>query len=309
MPWTPYSSTDASAPVLTGATDTLNALLKACLVDGYGAKAAAGWTSPYYDATSKTRVFQSADGFCLQVADNGPGAGTFREARIRGYESMSAYNAGVGPFPTVAQAANGAAVRKSATVDATARPWNLYADGTFFIVLVDTGDSPGNLYGGMFGRFMPDKLGDAWCQIIGARTIENNGSGAYETVTARVTAVAATVSGVYIARGVTGSAAVGAVPGGLRSDVGLSSTGISGQSGLVYPDPATGGLRIDRVFVSEAGTPRGYVRGLWQPLHARPLSHLAVETFTDGAVSRTLRAFNMAGNGQILVEESDTVDL
>ena len=47
-----YRSTDPSAPVLTYAAGAMDALLKACLVDGYGAKAAAGWTRTVLDAAT-----------------------------------------------------------------------------------------------------------------------------------------------------------------------------------------------------------------------------------------------------------------
>ena len=42
MPWTVYRSDDAGAPNLTGAAGSLIAILDAVLVNGYGAKPAAG---------------------------------------------------------------------------------------------------------------------------------------------------------------------------------------------------------------------------------------------------------------------------
>lgn len=309
MAWVHYASTDASAPVLTGAADSLNALLKACLVDGYGSQPGAGWTSPYYDSTSKTRVFKNADNFCWQIADNGPGAGSFRESRVRGYESMTAYNAGAGPFPTVAQYANGLFIRKSATADATVRAWDLYADASFLILLVETGDTANQVLGGMFGRFASDKLNDQWRQIICVRSIENSVAAGAETLIARVSAISSVYIGVYFVRDVDGSQVNGSTVAGLRTDYILAATNTSGTSGVAYPDKATGGLRLDRVYAHETNVPRGYIRGLWQPLHARPLAHRAVETYTDGSVTRSLRAYNTQNTGQILVEESDTVDL
>jgi hypothetical protein len=309
MAWTHYASTDASAPAISGTVDALNLVLKACLVDGYGAQPAAGWTSPFYDATSKTRVFQNANGFCLQVADGGPGAGDAREARIRGYESMSAFNAGAGPFPTVAQFANGEFIRKSATAAATARAWDLYANETLFILLVETGDTALNAMCAMFGRFKPDKMGDAWCQIIAARTTENLTSGSPETVHARAAHVSATTSGIYLARDVTGSQATGSVVGGLRADPGLAYATVAGSGGIAYPDPATGGLRLERTYVHELNIPRGFIPGLWTPLHNRALAHRATEIYADGSVARTLRAHNTVTVGQLLLEDSDTVDL
>jgi predicted chitinase len=42
--WTEYMSTDAGAPVLDGNAGSMNTVLRAILVNGYGAKPAAGWT-------------------------------------------------------------------------------------------------------------------------------------------------------------------------------------------------------------------------------------------------------------------------
>jgi len=43
MPWTLYQSTDSGAPALSGQAGSLLEVLDACLVNGYGGKAAAGW--------------------------------------------------------------------------------------------------------------------------------------------------------------------------------------------------------------------------------------------------------------------------
>jgi hypothetical protein len=84
-----YKSSDASAPVLTGAVGSLVALLDACLVNGYGALAAAGWTKAF-TAANKGAYKQNltgsnnASGMHLYVDDSGPGAGGVpRSARLR----------------------------------------------------------------------------------------------------------------------------------------------------------------------------------------------------------------------------------
>ena len=53
MSFTIYRSTDASPPVLNGTAGSLRALLLACLVDGYGAKAAAGWAETFNQTVVK----------------------------------------------------------------------------------------------------------------------------------------------------------------------------------------------------------------------------------------------------------------
>ena len=57
-----YRWDDASAPVLTGEVGKLAALLKACLVTGYGSKTAAGWSNPYSatNVDNKQRIAEGA---------------------------------------------------------------------------------------------------------------------------------------------------------------------------------------------------------------------------------------------------------
>jgi len=49
---TVYTWLDDSAPVYSNTMSSFIALLRACLVDGYGTKAGAGWSIPFEDATS-----------------------------------------------------------------------------------------------------------------------------------------------------------------------------------------------------------------------------------------------------------------
>lgn len=52
-----YRSTDASAPAMTSSSGSLIDVLNACLVTGYGAKAAAGWTKEVIDAATFQATF------------------------------------------------------------------------------------------------------------------------------------------------------------------------------------------------------------------------------------------------------------
>ncbi|MGV0949345.1 MAG: hypothetical protein ACOYB3_01645 [Azonexus sp.] len=134
--FTVYSSSDTGAPTCTGEVGSLVALLDACLVNGYGAKAAAGWTKPYTGANKA--VFKQGAGSCgfyLRVQDDAPGTGGAREARITGYEVMTDVDTGVNSFPMAisGQGLNSGAIaahnaRKSDTADAVTRPWYVFAD-------------------------------------------------------------------------------------------------------------------------------------------------------------------------------------
>ena len=91
MPVMAYHSTDDQAPAMTNAN--LGVILKACLVTGYGAKHGAGWTLPYEDAASNTRVFAPKhagehDSY-LRIKDNGGG-----KAEVRAYREMSGIDSG-----------------------------------------------------------------------------------------------------------------------------------------------------------------------------------------------------------------------
>ena len=52
-----YRSSDASAPAMEYVAGSLNAVLKACLVDGYGALPAAGWSYEVADAATNRAAF------------------------------------------------------------------------------------------------------------------------------------------------------------------------------------------------------------------------------------------------------------
>lgn len=141
--WRMYTNTDASAPVLTGQAGSLVALLDAVLVDGYGSKAAAGWSQAFSPSGDK-RVYRpgaaSTARMYYRVLDDatneGLGTRAGRQSNVRGYESMSDIDTGTGPFPTVSQATNGASLDKSQSADATAREWVALADDRTLVLAV-----------------------------------------------------------------------------------------------------------------------------------------------------------------------------
>lgn len=307
-----YKDTDNSAPVLNGTTGTLEALLNACLVTGYGSQAGAGWTSPYYDAASKTRVFQVAGAptAFLQVKDAGPGAGSFREARICGYEAMSSALAGSGLFPTAAMRANGLFVRKSSSLDATARAWVIAADDRRVYGFFYPGDTANVGSHWLFGAMQSDKPNDLYPFVISGRILENVGTltATQEISEIRNANVSATGAG-YLMRSYTG---VGSAPIiGFYSDSARgvdSNGGHAGATGMAYPCPADGGLYMGRTFVNEANVHRGSLPGLWTPCHVRPLANGDTFDGVEGMVGRSFQVM-MVGAGQLFLETSDTWDI
>lgn len=56
-----YKSTDTGAPQLTVTAGAMNAVIKACLVAGYGSKSAAGWDVVYEDLATKKLAIRATD--------------------------------------------------------------------------------------------------------------------------------------------------------------------------------------------------------------------------------------------------------
>src|SRR5277367_4813757 len=98
MTITVYKSSDASAPVLSGQAGAMAGVLDACLVNGYGSKAAAGWGTAF--TGTNLRAYQPASGNRLYLALDDTGT---TSCRLTGYEAMSAVSTGTGPFPTSLQ--------------------------------------------------------------------------------------------------------------------------------------------------------------------------------------------------------------
>lgn len=151
-----YRSDDASAPVISGQTSALRLALNAILVDGYGAKAAAGWTKAYENAGSHLVAYRQGGGAqkYLALVDSATQIST-----LRGYNSMTAVDTGIGSFP---RNSTGLAMqcRKSVTANSTARPWICYAtDTTFYLIIFGNQTSIGSFDGGDahlgFGDMVP----------------------------------------------------------------------------------------------------------------------------------------------------------
>lgn len=177
MAWTTYRSTDASAPVLSGTAGSLITVLDAVLVNGYGAKAAAGWTK-VYSGTNKAAYRNGAASISrtfLRVLDDASGGGAGREASLRLYATMSDVDTGTFPVPTLAQCASGIMARKSTSMDSTVRAWTILADDVTAILIFDNGDSlSGVTYCNVnyVGDVYSYQTADAMGAFIGGRTQE-----------------------------------------------------------------------------------------------------------------------------------------
>ncbi len=301
---TVYRNTDSSAPTLSGTAGDLVNLFDKCLVTGYGSKAAAGWSKPY--TGTNTAVFRMGGGnqFYLNLDDNSPGAGGATEARARGYEVMTAVGTGTGLFPTVAQVTNGIIPRKSAAANATTRSWVVVADDRTVYLYVLTADTANVYLSFMFGDFYSYLASDNYRTMIAGRITENNGSAS--DFLSRLAPAKAALSGHFVARNYTGLGT--SAVAGKYGDSSVNNTALTGN--ITFPNPVDGGLYGSPCFlyVPDAATIRGQLRGFWHQLHT-------ATGFADfDTVSGSGRTFTFlkqtidGSSAAFLMETSDTWD-
>lgn len=124
-----YNSLDASAPQLTIAAGTLKTILKACLVTGYGDKAAAGWEIAWADDVANKIAFRSKNPTStksvLLVDDNAAASATV--TAYNGWDSAT--NTGTGQFAT------GYFVKQWA-INITKPNWVVVATDKFFYLFI-----------------------------------------------------------------------------------------------------------------------------------------------------------------------------
>lgn len=324
-----YRSSDASAPVLTGQVNSLTALLDAILVNGYGTQTAAGWSIAY--TTTNKRAYQQnptganhTGGMFLYVDDTGPGAGGAKEARVCGFESMSAITpTGTGQFPTSSQSTIGVGtlvIRKSASADATARNWTCIANGQTIYLFIETGDivTPVTAMPFIFGDFKSFKSGDQYAVGIVGRVAENSASANVDPLAMNGSMGSTPYDlhnihiGHFVARhwlGTGGSVKVGKVttaPSFLMYPERVSMSGYVSDTqttlgasygaigrwtyngngvGLPFPNGPDGSLWVSPIWINHSWAIRGYYPGLWAPLHDRPLGHNDTFTASGGNLS------------------------
>lgn len=123
-----YTSYDDNAPVLDFAKGSLNVILKACLITGYGDKVGAGWTLLHEDLDNASLIVSPSApkslGAVLQVNDNDS-----RHSSVTACLSFD--KTGIDPF------ARGYFVKKWQNNLTTAH-WSLMATDSFFYLWIQT---------------------------------------------------------------------------------------------------------------------------------------------------------------------------
>jgi hypothetical protein len=316
--FTIYRSTDASAPTLSGTAGDLTTLLDACLVNGYGAKANAGWTIAY-TATNR-RAYHNGTGssqLYFRVRDDAGGTGGAKEAQLRGFETMSDVNTGTNGFANTNQVTltdNSLIIRKSSTADATVHPWIVAADNKTCYIFIQTGDQTNTYYAAGFGDIYSVVSGDAWNGAIWGRSAENSATAGSSDLDSIQSSIAANLNGgtgIYLARNYTGAAG-----SAMYNRASTWSQTVNGNSGgaLIYPNPADNGIFLSRVFLgwntNASGTVhvRGYMRGYWAWMHVLGVNDGDTFNGSGDLAGKTFLIIKFGPNqGLFVLETSNTL--
>lgn len=182
--------------------------------------------------------------------------------RLRGYESMSDINTGVGPFPTDAQISGGGYWPKRQTASATGVPWIIVGDDRmFFFIVSPYGPSPSswtfNSTVRGFGDGIPFKpSGDVFMTMlnVSAQTsVSNMQDGDFANPTVSTTSTPRSHTGLGTATINYANAYCG----------GSNASGIANTLGA-FPSLVDGALYLSKKYLSQSSdvVPRGDIPGL-----------------------------------------------
>lgn len=310
-----YKSTDASAPVLDSSLGSLCTVLDACLVNGYGAAAGAGW-SIAFTGTSK-RCYRPATGLLrglLRVQDDAPRAAPFNnanEARITCFEAMTTVDVGTGKYPVTS---NGIILQKAQGIGLPAK-WTCIADDRTVYFFAQSGDY-GNSYASFgAGEYYSLKTGgDSFNGMLIGNNIETVAATPAQSVAnenlGRMSAFPAATAGHFLPRPWTGTGPAAAnVTFGKHGDQAHSTTNLVGL--LQYPNPWDNALYLSQVWVHDplGNLMRGRMRGFWHCLHpASTLKDGDTWTGTGALAGKSFMAIGPVpdGLGTFVLETSST---
>lgn len=327
-----YSSTDPSAPQLSGQAGSLVALLDAVLVNGYGTgadtKPGAGWTLAFSAANKRAYRINPVlfSGAYFRVDDsNSIAGGNARTAYVRAFEQMTDIDTGINGAPTVARSANGDNWTKSIALSAVARAWVVIATAKWFYLFVDVAGqglefAAANFAGDVDSYVPGDRY--AFCVTSGLIAEPHTGgslvpSYALFATTYMYEAVPG-FRGAYILRAASGLVgARGLTPGLPRTtSAGISSNSSFGGGGGAYPSMINGGLFAEEVLLREEPNAfRGRYPNCYAPLHPRPFNDMRRLVGLSGfegrevlAKSYRAGAHNSSGfDGQVLFDLTTAV--
>jgi hypothetical protein len=299
-----YRWDDTDAPVGSGKRGSLINVLKKCLVEGYSSKAAAGWTMPFVDADGYQAGFRNnpttGTGFFLHVDNNNVGAQT-EKALLQGYETMSDYQTGLGPF----SAANKHSAWLSWARDSTPRPWVIIADDRCFYLfswfnkttntVLDADFNSAPIF---FGDFIVNDQNDTYgCTLHGQLSTNRYPHGFYY-------AAPVSSAGVYWMTPRKSDGVNTPVLNNLNSGGGPGGD-IPGANG---PDYVSGGMiLLSRPYLNDtdAYSFRGFVPGLHFPCHENHPFNNFQQIDIDGSMMMVIHTREYAIEATILIDISE----
>ena len=275
----------------------------------------AGWAIEY--TATNARVYRPGSGnrFRLHVRHDSAVSGAAQRALVRGCESASNATTLVDPFPTVSQVGDTASNwLVSTTANTTTRPFRIYLSETFVAYFSNVGSTANVWEMGFFGDMSPE-LTDSWataCSVRGFATdTVSSGIGLQQTTT---TNLSTSPGGVYWVRDITGATksstgllyAQGSQMGNVTGCVGARG----GYANRIYRDAVGVSCRASATTTaSSLGlVKRGWVPGMWNPLHIGRGTVSDADTFTDTAYNplASFRLLSGSATSCVIMEETDT---
>ena len=273
-----YTYYDASAPALSPDPGSLLGLLDQCLVSGYGSKAGLGWTKDFHDTVNHKAIFSRTSALAslpsLLIENNAAVSGANVGGAGKANNAVARMVIDVTDVDTWTGLGNGNwvyAVDQS-TVTGT-RQWFLIGDELgFYLSLDPLVANPSNpswqLYhfGDMISRMPADQF-NCWLGAGGVVTANQ-----ISTFTCAIAARAC-----QLPTNNDGSLAVGGIAGNLHGSPFAVTNAVFGTGAGTYPDPVSGDLRVDPVYLRQSNGIRGQARGLFEPaLQILPADHAAL---------------------------------
>lgn len=268
-----YKSTDPEAPAHPSSTPgSLNALLRACLVTGYGTgantKAPAGWEEPFPE-TNNSACFRALSGVrqfyqFLEAADADVGI-------ARSYDSMSDAQTGVGPLR------GDKYFGKWFSGSYLAYGWTVIADEKTCYVFLS---SVAGVVAHAFGEFYSFLQQDPYKALLvghGSSTYMTSGAGQQMMNGASNAYSASGRAEIHTVVPMSGYSSTTRGEGTIWSFVDSPSYSTNSQRGIASPSPGVAHpVHPLSFFSSERSGVHGRFRGIYIPAAFRPRAHMEV---------------------------------
>lgn len=268
-----------------------------------------GWAKPF--SGTNTAAYQSPESNSTKMYCRVDDTGT-NYARIVGCESMISIDSYSRLFPTATQRSGGLWITKSNTADTVSRSWEIVGDGYSFFLFTTHGLSTAtNKDTFYFGDPCSEMLSDPYgCLIYGnyGGNVGNwPGANSYAQTIHNSTQLITTDVAHYFARNYmqTGTACLALKHGNYT----LGGNILGYNAAVPYPNPADNGLHVSPIFVTDPYCVRAQLKGLWQPLHVRPLGHGYLLPATQSPIGRRLYSIATASTGSTSTAGESHLDI